>query len=739
MRRSRLVCAWMVGLVLAGCGDSSSVIGDAADPTVISGTVEGRNGPEAGVWVVAETADLPTGFTKIVVTDDAGRFMLPELPEATYQVWVRGYGLADSEPITATAGDEVRLVAAYPATPQEAAAVYPGNYWYSLMEVPAADEFPGTAGEGNGHGIAPQMRTQAHWIDDLKQGCQLCHQLGNEATRSIEHLEGRFSSTLEAWQQRTLFGQRGAQMNGVLAAMGPRGAEEFAAWTDRIIAGEVPPSPPRPSGAERGVVLTMWDWGQPRSYVHDEVTTDKRDPTVNAGGLTYGVSMSDDKLLIVDPNRNEARDLRIPVRDEDTPSYFPTEPGFQPWMYWGNEIVLNAPANVHNPMMDQDGRVWLTSRIRNTPNQPEWCRDGSNPYSAYFPLNSSGRQASVYHPDTEDFTLVDTCFGTHHLQFGEDPDNTLYFSGDGRVIGWVKTTPLLAGPRGPEVEQIRDQARGFLAPREAEAQGWCPTVIDTNGDGRITRPWNTDDERDPSRDTQMTGFAYGIIPDPVDGSVWIARTGGVPGRIFRLELGDNPPTTCKAEVYEPPFENPDVPMEDWGFAPRGIDITRDGVVWTALSGSGHYASFDRRKCSVLDGPTATGQHCPEGWTLYPTPGPQMKNVVTSGSADYHYYNWVDQFNTLGLGEDVPIANGTTSDALLALDPDAGEWVVLRVPYPMGFYSRGLDGRIDDPNAGWKGRAVWADYGTNIPWHIEGGPGQTSKMVKFQLRPDPLAY
>ncbi|MGD2045211.1 MAG: carboxypeptidase-like regulatory domain-containing protein [Gemmatimonadota bacterium] len=726
----------VTGLALAACADGSSVVGDAPDQSVISGTVEGRAGPEAGVWVVAETDDLQTGFTKIVVTDDDGRFVLPELPEATYGIWVRGYGLADSEPIQAQPGEDLRLVAAYPETPQEEASVYPANYWYSLMEVPPADAFPPTEGSG----IAPSMDNQADWIDDLKQGCQLCHQLGNEATRSIEHLSGRYSSTVEAWQKRTAFGQRGAQMNGVLMSMGPAGVEHFADWTDRIMGGEVPPRPPRPEGTERDVVLTMWQWGDGTSYVHDEVTTDKRDPTVNANGLTYGVSMADDKLLIVDPNTNEARDIRIPVRDVDTPSYFPTDPGFQPWMYWGDEIVLNGPANVHNPMMDQDGRVWLTSRVRNTPTQPEWCQEGSsNPYARYYPLSSSSRQASVYDPETEDFTLVDTCFSTHHLQFGHDADNTLYFSGDTRVIGWVNTGVLLAGGRGRQVEQIRDQARGFVAAAEEEAQGWCPTVIDTNGDGRITKPWNTRGEADPTRDTQMTGFAYGVIQNPVDGSIWVARTGGVPGRIFRLELGDNPPQTCKAEVYEPPFENPDVPMEDWGFAPRGIDVTSDGVIWTALSGSGHYASFDRRKCHVLNGPTATGQHCPEGWTLYPTPGPQMKNVVTSGSADYHYYNWVDQHNTLGLGEDVPIANGSTSDALLVLDPDSGEWVVMRVPYPMGFYSRGLDGRIDDPDAGWKGRAVWADYGTNNPWHIEGGPGQTSRIVKFQIRPDPLAY
>jgi hypothetical protein len=117
----------------------------------------------------------------------------------------------------------------------------------------------------------------------------------------------------------------------------------------------------------------------------------------------------------------------------------------------------------------------------------------------------------------------------------------------------------------------------------------------------------------------------------------------------------------------------------------------------------------------------------------------MKNADQPGGSDFHYYNWVDQFNTLGLGENIPIANGTTSDALLALDPDSGEWVVMRVPYPLGFYSRGLDGRIDDPDAGWKGRAVWADFGTNTPWHIEGGKGALSRIVKFQIRPDPLAY
>ena len=698
VNRHRKLCERFIQTVVPLAASLALVITSTACTTpgpgptdgIISGVVQGRDGPEAGVWVIAESDDLATGFAKIVVTDDDGRFVLPELPEVSYDVWVRGYGLADSDPVAAAPGDDLVLTAAYPETPQEQAAVYPASYWYSLLEVPPATDFPGTGPSGNG--ISPSVGSQAAWIDNLKQGCQLCHQLGNQITREITHLDRRFSNAAEAWDHRVTFGQRGARMSSVLSSMGrERAVRQFADWTDRIVAGEVPPQPPRPQGEERNVVLTLWDWGDGTSYVHDEVAADKRDPTVNADGPVYGVSMSDDRLLITDPNTHESRDLRVPVRDPDTQPYFPATPGFEPSVFWGEEIILEGPANVHNPMMDQEGRVWLTSRIRNTGDNPDWCREGSaNRFAQYFPLTASGRQASVFHPDTEEFTLIDTCFGTHHLQFGEDEENTLYFSGDTRVIGWVRTSALLDGPPGPRVDPIRDQAPARLALRAEAAQGWCPTVIDTNGDGRITRPWNSGrGPRDPSRDTQLTGFAYGVIVNPVDNSIWVARTGGVPGRLIRLELGDNPPATCAAEVYEPPFENSAVPEGDWGYSPRGIDITRDGIVWTALSGSSHLASFDRSKCAVLNGPEGTGQHCPEGWTLYPAPGPQMKNVDNSRSADFHYYNWVDQFNTLGLGENVPIANGTTSDALLALNPDSGEWVRLRVPYPLGFYSRGL--------------------------------------------------
>jgi hypothetical protein len=113
-------------------------------------------------------------------------------------------------------------------------------------------------------------------------------------------------------------------------------------------------------------------------------------------------------------------------------------------------------------------------------------------------------------------------------------------------------------------------------------------------------------------------------------------------------------------------------------------------------------------------------------------------VTNEIAVDYHYYNFVDQFDTLGLGKDLPIANGTTSDSLRVLFPSTGKWVTLRVPYPLNFYQRGMDGRIDDPKAGWKGRGLFANYGQNAIWHLDGGRGTLGNVVKFQMRPDPLA-
>ena len=225
---------------------------------------------------------------------------------------------------------------------------------------------------------------------------------------------------------------------------------------------------------------------------------------------------------------------------------------------------------------------------------------------------------------------------------------------------------------------------------------------------------------------------YGVSPAP-DGSVW-GTAQGMPGGLVRVVLGSNPPATALSEYYEVPFNIPKASGS--GFAPRGMDVDSKGVVWTVLS-SGQLASFDRRLCKgPLNGPTATGQQCPEGWRMYAAPGPNYKGAVDSASADSLYYDFVDQFDMLGLGKDVPIATGNESEALLALVD--GKFLTLRVPYPMGFFAKGMDGRIDDPNAGWKGKAIWTSISTRAPFHLEGGKGTTPKLVKFQVRPTPLS-
>ena len=379
------VSAALVGAIaLLGAMPSAEETAQMAEG-FISGVVESSNGPEGGVWVIAETEELETKFAKIVVTADDGRFVLPQLPDATYDVWVRGYGLVDSEKVKLSpAAEDVTLEAVIAPNEQAAAQYYPGNYWYSLIEPPPASEFPGTGPDGNG--IAESMRTQQHWVDVMKQGCQLCHQLGNTATRVVQQLDD-FDSTAAAWDHRVQTGQRGTSMSAAISRMGrQRALGMFADWTDRIAAGETPPRPPRPDGAEQNLVVTLWDWGLDTSFIHDEITTDKRNPNVNAGGPVYGVSAGHGSLTIVDPVENSAVELPIPVRPADpnsVPSRFPQEQ-LQPSYYWGDQLLWGRggpdgnenSADPHNPMMDQEGRVWMTSTVRARPN-PDWCREGS--------------------------------------------------------------------------------------------------------------------------------------------------------------------------------------------------------------------------------------------------------------------------------------------------------------------------------------------------------------------------
>ncbi len=682
----------------------------AIDPDDIGGVVSGPKGPEAGVWVIAETRDLPVRYIKSVVTDDRGRFVVPDLPAANYTVWARGYGLVDSDKTTTKPGQ--RLSIAAKVAPNEAAAAhyYPAIYWYSMLKIPAADQFDGKN--------IPPLISQVRWLGSMKNlGCVGCHQLGQESTRTIPKSLGTFATGADAWKRRVQSGQAGQMMYSQLTALGETAFANFGDWTDRVAKGELPfAKPPRPEGVERNIVVTLRDWMNEKQYLHDLIASDRRYPTVNAYGPLIGSpEYSSDMLPLLDPVKNTATTFKAPVRDPAMPLNL--GPGhaagldaLQPSPYWGNERIWETRVNNHNSMFGRDGRVWLAASVRGADN-PAWCKAGSDhPSAKLTPKDRAVRHIAVLDPKTMKYTFVETCYSTHHVQFGYDANDTLWSSGGGDVVGWLNTKMF--------------DATGDAA----KSQGWTALIFDTNGNGKRDDYVELKESPAPGKDTRIVAPFYAVMPSPADGSVW-GSVMSVPGGLVRLAPGTNPPETALAEIYNVPLP---------GFGARGADIDSNGVVWVSLA-SGHMGRFDRRRCKgPLNGPAATlGNHCPEGWSFHKYPGPGFQSQgVGDNSAESSYYSWVDQHNTFGLGNDVPMSTGNLNDGLIAYAN--GRMVVLRVPYPMGFYAKGFDGRIDDPKAGWKGRGIWAANGDRTPWLIEGGKGTKPLAAHFQLRPDPLA-
>jgi hypothetical protein len=695
--------AWLLIATLVSVCAHAQKIG----PSDIGGVVTGSKGPEAGVWVIAETGDLPTKFAKVVVTDDKGRYLIPELPKAKYSVWVRGYGLVDSPKVQAAPGKALNLKAIAARSEKEAAEYYPGMYWYSMLKIPAKSEFPGTGDKGNG--ISDNIKSQEQWIDTVKNACQSCHALGSAGIRKVPEVFAKEGDSFKAWAKRTQSGQAMTNMATGLGYMGIDAAlKNFADWTDRIAAGEVPfAKPERPKGIERNVVVTMWDWSMAKAYMHDAISTDKNQPTVNANGKIYGApEESTDMVPVLDPKTHTASQIKHPYKDPETPSSTSLPKGTS--AYWGDEAIWDGHTSIHNPIMDREGRLWFTARIRPAGAQPKFCADGSIPSSKVAPQKESPRHLSMYDPKTDKWSLIDTCFPTHHLYFSPRNPTMLWTSAGGPgsgVVGWLDTRKYLESGD------------------DAASQGWTPIVVDTNANG----------VRDDS-DARLRAAFYGVTPSTVDDTVWGQSMGigfarmNQPGYLIHIIPGPNPPETALSEVFVPPAP---------GYSPRGIDMGNDGVVWTPLA-SGHIASFDRRKCKgPVNGPeAASGKLCAEGWTLYRMPGPQFKGVDEAGSANHAYYLWVDRYNTFGLGNNVPIAETNGSESLMAVVD--GKIVDIRVPYPLGFFTKNVDGRIDDAKAGWKGRALWTTSGTRTNFHNEGGTQNRPKVYKVQLRPNPLA-
>ena len=177
-----------------------------------------------------------------------------------------------------------------------------------------------------------------------------------------------------------------------------------------------------------------------------------------------------------------------------------------------------------------------------------------------------------------------------------------------------------------------------------------------------------------------------------------------------------------------------IPKE--GIGVRGGDIDKNGVLW----GSGSNGTLDQLRPPQMQEPAQRAER-----DRQPLPGrlrlstniraPASKGFENA-SAEASYYTWVDHHNTVGLGENIPISTANLNDGFVAFKD--GQMVMLRIPYPLGFFAKGLDGRIDDPNAGWKGRGLWSTSGDRTPWLMEGGKGSKPRAVHIQVRPDPLA-
>jgi streptogramin lyase len=495
----------------------------------------------------------------------------------------------------------------------------------------------------------------------------------------------RIYTTAKDWDAMFL---RAKSMHQELNGLGRDVVEKMLAdWGSRIAAGEVPPAPPRPTGIERNVVISQWDWGFPESFVHDLISTDKRNPTLYPNGKVYGVDRTGGgRLLILDPVKNAVSWLQVEPRDKShgyslTKDYYHGQEEEQAYVGEDKEWM----ASPHNPMFDSKGRLWMTVQIRAGGHDyyPAWAKNTivtDNPAdvdAAYNLVSKNGNnmQLGYFDTKTNKFVTVDTGYNTHHLQL--DWQDRVWTDGGGSAAGELDTRKL-------DLTSL-----DTIKATEAGAQKTFVRV-------------------DPETKKMIPGTGYGEAVSPVDGTVWYSSpvAGGPANKLYMVD-----PKTDKITDY---------PLPPPGRFPHGIDFSSDGNVWVSL-GSGQLGRLNRK----------TGE-----WKFWDTPGLKFKGTgKETGSTDFPYYLWVDQFNVSGLGKDTVFETGTTSDAQFVFDPKKETFVVFHVPYPMPYYARGLDGRIDDPNAGWKGRGLWMTYSSYLPRFTENRSGTVNHM---QIRPNPLA-
>jgi outer membrane protein assembly factor BamB len=418
-------------------------------------------------------------------------------------------------------------------------------------------------------------------------------------------------------------------------------------------------------------------------------TTDKRNPTLYPYGKVYGADRTGGgRLWALDPVKNTVEELLVQPRvtrgySTKLDYYHRNDPGAATAADEGGEGSSVAwMASPHNPMFDDKGRVWMTvpTRPPGVENNPKWAADtvaldtddpAARELAARL-LTSRSHGTHLGYYDTKANKFVGVDTSFSTHHLQFDWQGRLWTDGD--VLGMLDVTKL--DPNN-------------VAGTEAAAQkAWMRMDMNTK--------------------REISTGAYGTAISPVDGTVWltVSQTNGPQNKLFMFD-----PKTRKFKDYPLPL-----PLR----LSHGIDFSTDGLVWFS-AGSGHLARLDPK----------TGK-----FSYWELPGPKFPGTgKETGSTEYPYFLWVDQFDALGLGKDTVIVTGTSSDSMMIFDPKKETFTNFRLPYPMPFFTRGLDGRIDDARTGWKGRGIWATYSSYMPKFSETG---LASVNHIQIRPNPLA-
>ncbi len=466
--------------------------------------------------------------------------------------------------------------------------------------------------------------------------------MGNKATREIEPQLGTFDSPSLAWERRLMSGQVGPQMTAALNKFGhDRGLAMFADWSNRIAAGEVPQAPPRPQGIERNVVITLWEVDTDKAFIHDVISTnDEWNPTANAygpgirPGLRVGADLgleSERQHKIHGPG--SATEGERPAAHEDV--YAANRGGAVPLL--GQRHCLERSELYRHAAYGQQGTHLVSCADRGRTCPLIAGRVPGIPMRNSFPMPDGWvpRGIDNYDPKTGKIELIDLCYSAGHMAFGNDKDETLYYTSTQAVaprmggVGWVKT-------------RVWDQTHDVQ-----KSMGWCAAVLDYNGDGKTGAYTKPDEPIDPKLDRAVDGGnGYGFAFNPVDGSVWYAGLSyPVPGRIVRMVIGDNPPATCKTEVYEPPFDNPEKAGRR-GFWHSG---NRHRYQWHRVGGAGRQQRSRQLRPAQVQGAAQRTER--DGAAMSRKGGrcttcPDRSSREHRLLADHFYHNWVDRYDSL---------------------------------------------------------------------------------------------